>query len=83
MLFELGYSISREVKSSGATRASRMPLRKKSVCRRYTANAYRARWLRFPEITLAGDIGIFQHHYFTPGEQVEKSNTTIKQRLTT
>lgn len=39
----------REVKSSGATRASRMPLRKRSVCRRYTANAYRARWLRFPD----------------------------------
>lgn len=37
----------------------------------------------FQMITLAGDIGIFQHHYFTPGEQGGKSNTTIKQRLTT
>ncbi len=83
MLFELGYGITQRGESSGATRASRMPLRKKISLSSYTANAYRARWLRFPDDYAGGDIGIFQHHHFTPGEQGGKNNTTIKQRLTT
>ncbi len=74
-------ALRREMKSSGATRASACHYAKRSVCRRYTANAYRGVGYVFQMITLAGDIGIFQHTTSRQVSKVEKSNTTIKQRL--
>ncbi len=83
MLFELGYGITQRGEIQWRTRASRMPLRKKISLSTLYCNAYRARWLRFPDDYAGWRYRLFQHHHFTPGEQGGKKQYHDKQRLTT
>lgn len=82
MLFELGYSITQRGEIQWRYEASRMPLRKDQFVDVMLQMLIERVGYVFQMITLAGDIGIFQHYHFTPGQQGGKSNTTIKQRLT-
>ena len=58
-----------------------MPLRKKISLSTLCKCLSRRVGYVFQMITLAGDIGIFQHHYFTPGEQGGKKQYHYKAEI--
>lgn len=70
MLFELGYSITQrgEIQWRYESFAHAITQKDQFVDVILQMLIERVGYV-FQMITLAGDIGIFQHHYFTPGEQ--------------